>query len=275
MAATGVDNSERDGSITRWLSHLLRWSSRAALTRPPETARYGSHPEQVADLWLPDGTGPHPVVVSIHGGYFRRQYRRDLHDPLARALVASGLAVLNIEYRRVGTGGSFDHTTEDVMTAISWLAERRSSRGGLGEEVSVVGHSAGGYLALSAATHPDVDVVVALSAVSDLADCARGGYDGGAISAWLGASPDQDPARYAHADLLRQLPTGATTWLLHGDADRSVPAHQSTRYVDRASQAGDPSTLHLLPGEGHFGVIDPRSPAFAAWHQPLVERMRG
>jgi acetyl esterase/lipase len=276
MAQAGVDNPERDGSLTRWLAHLLRWSSRASsASRPPETARYGSHPEQVADLWMPDGPGPHPVVVSIHGGYFRRQYRRDIHDPLARALVGSGLAVLNIEYRRVGTGGSWDHTTEDVMTAISWLSERRTRRGGLGDEVSLVGHSAGGYLALWAATHPDVHFVVGLSAVSDLADCARGGYDGGSVAAWLGAAPDSDPARYAHADLLGQLPTRATTWLVHGDADRTVPLHQSTRYVDRALQAGDVSSLRVLPGEGHFGVIDPRSPAFAAWHDPLVERMRG
>lgn len=242
--------------------------------------RYGSHPEQVADLWLPGpprrGTPgvspPYPVVVSIHGGYFQKRYRRDLHDPLSRRLMASGLAVLNVEYRRSRTGGSLERTTDDVMSAISWLQSRsRDWRPG----VSVVGHSAGGYLALWAASHPSVDLAVGLAATSDLVDCVNGGYDGGAVAAWLGARPKDDPTRYAQADLLRRLPTGATTWLVHGDGDQTVPLHQSTRYVERASQEGDASTLEVLAGEGHFSVIDPGTPAFATWHDRLVERVVG
>jgi acetyl esterase/lipase len=258
---------------------LRRLGSGSGLGRAPETVRYGSHPEQVADLWLPrpprrgaEGVVPHPVVVSIHGGYFRKQYRRDLHDPLARRLVASGLAVLNVEYRRAGAGGSLERTTDDVMAAISWLQSRP---GDWRPGVSVVGHSAGGYLALWAASHPLVDLAVGLSAASDLVDCVNGNYDGGSVAAWLGARPVDDPDRYANADLLRRLPTGATTWLVHGDDDRTVPVHQSTRYVERARQEGDASTLEVLAGEGHFGVIDPATPAFAAWHDRLVRRVLG
>ena len=140
-----------------------------------EVVRYGEHPEQVADLWLPPDDGPHPVVVSIHGGYFQQQYRRDGHDPLAQALVATGLAVLNIEYRRARTGGTLETTTGDVMTAISLVRQRSE----LCPRVGVVGHSAGGYLALWAASHPDVDLVVALAPTADLVDCVNGRYDGG------------------------------------------------------------------------------------------------
>ena len=242
--------------------------------------RYGSHPEQVADLWMPGpvrrprpGVGPpYPVVVSIHGGYFQRQYRRDLHDPLCRHLVAAGLAVLNVEYRRSRTDGSLERTTDDVMSAISWLGSRSAHwRPG----VSVVGHSAGGYLALWAASHPSVDLAVGLAAVSDLVDCVNGGYDGGAVATWLGSRPKDDPARYAQADLLRRLPTGTATWLVHGDNDLTVPLHQSTRYVERARQEGDASTLSVLAGGDHFAVIDPGSVAFASWYDRLVERVLG
>lgn len=245
--------------------------------RGPSTVRYGADPDQVADLWLPTASGPegaaasgHPVVVSIHGGYFQAKYRRDLHDPLSRRLAESGLAVLNIEYRRAGRAGSLEQTTDDVMAAITWLV---SDSGRWKPGVSVVGHSAGGYLALWAASHPAVDLVIALAAASDLADCVGGGYDGGAVVAWLGARPEQDPARYEQADLARRLPTGATTWLVHGDADDTVPFEQSTRYAQQARQAGDDSLLQILPGQGHFGVIEPGSPAFEYWHRKLVERL--
>lgn len=232
-----------------------------------ETIRYGAGSEQVADLWLPDGPGPHHVVVSIHGGYFQQPYRRSLHDPIARALADSGLGVLNIEYRRARTGGSLETTTDDVMAAISWLGTRR---GDLRPGAAVVGHSAGGYLALWAASHPDVDVVVALAAASDLADCVTGRYDGGAVAAWLGATPTSAPDVYARADLISRLPTGATTYLVHGTLDRTVPLHQSERYVERARAAGDDATLVALSGQGHFGVIDPADPAYATWRALLT-----
>ena len=235
---------------------------------PLETVRYGAGSEQVADLWLPDGAGPHPVVVSIHGGYFQQPYRRDLHDPIARALSHSGLAVLNIEYRRARTGGSLETTTDDVMAAISWLGTRRAD---LRPRAAVVGHSAGGYLALWAASHPDVDVVVALAAACDLVDCVTGRYDGGAVAAWLGGTPTKSPDVYARADLTRRLPTGASTYLVHGTLDRTVPLHQSERYVEQARAAGDDATLVALAGQGHFGVIDPADPAYATWRALLTE----
>jgi acetyl esterase/lipase len=215
------------------------------------------------------------VVVSIHGGYFQKQYRRDIHDPLARRLVASGIAVLNIEYRRARTDGSLDRTTDDVMAAISSLREResRDRPHRLRERVTALGHSAGGYLALWAGSHPDVEHVVALAAASDLVDCVQGGYDGGSVAAWLGATPKEAPALYAQADLLARLPMGTTSWLVHGDADTTVPPHQSTRYAERARQVGDDAEVHLLPGHGHFGVIDPRDDAFAQWHKLLLERV--
>jgi acetyl esterase/lipase len=78
------------------------------------------------------------------------------------------------------------------------------------------------------------------------------------------------PATYAAADLLARLPTGTTTWLVHGDQDNLVPPRQSVRYAERARAASDDSTVFLLAGQGHFGVIDPADPAFASWSARLV-----
>jgi acetyl esterase/lipase len=249
-------------------------TAEGSMSRPAranETVGYGAHREQVGDLWLPAGPGPHRVVVSIHGGYFAQTYRRDLHEPLARALVASGLAVLNIEYRRARTGGSLEATTDDVMAAISWLSRRPAD---LAPGVAVVGHSAGGYLALWAASHPAVELVVALAAASDLADCVTGRYDGGAVAAWLGATPAGDPELYQRSELRRRLPTGAATYLVHGTLDRTVPLHQSERYVEQACRAGDSAMLVALEGAGHFAVIEPADPAFKTWQALLVDRLR-
>ncbi len=227
------------------------------------TLRYGPHPEQYADVRLPDGPGPHPAVVSLHGGYFQAQYGLDLHEPMARRLVAAGCAVANVEYRRADAGGSFEETTADVVAAVSALhgLEDVDLRPGL----AVVGHSAGGYLALWAAAHPQVHLVVALAAASDLVDCVRGGYDGGGIVRWMGATPQTAPERYAGADLLARLPTGATTWLFHGTADPLVPAAQSVRFAAAAQAAGDDAHLELLDSEGHFTVIEPGTDAFERW----------
>lgn len=158
---------------------------------PARTLRYGPHREQVADLWLPAGPGPHPTVVSVHGGYFQAAHGRDLHDPMAHRLVGAGIAVLNVEYRRANAGGSFHETTQDVLAAVDLLGSVPDVR--LRRGVAAVGHSAGGYLALWAAAHPDVELVVALAAASDLPDCVRGGYDGGGVAHWMGRPPTLTP----------------------------------------------------------------------------------
>ncbi len=230
------------------------------------TLRYGPHPEQYADLWLPDGPGPHPVVVSLHGGYFQAQYGLDLHEPMARRLVEAGCAVANVEYRRADAGGSFEESTADVVAAVGALDVLDGLDGvDLRPGLAVVGHSAGGYLALWAAAHPQVRLVVALAAASDLVDCVRGGYDGGGIVRWMGATPQAAPERYVAADLLARLPTAATTWLVHGTADPLVPAAQSVRFAAAARAAGDDTHLELLDSEGHFTVIEPGSDAFGRW----------
>ena len=110
------------------------------------TVRYGVGPEQVADLRVPEGAGPHPVAVVLHGGFWLERYRRDLMDGPAADLTARGWATWNVEYRRLGaSGGGWPATFEDVAAAVDHLPDVDAPLD-LGR-VSAVGHSAGGHLA--------------------------------------------------------------------------------------------------------------------------------
>jgi acetyl esterase/lipase len=226
----------------------------------PTTSSYGPHPDQVADLWLPDVEGEPPLVVSLHGGYFAAGYRRDLHDEIAAELARRGFAVWNVEYRRTGTG-SLRETTGDVWAAVDAAPGDRP--------VAVFGHSAGGYLTEWVASHPRVEHVVPLAAALDLAGVVRAGWDSGAVSEWLGAGPDDNPGIYAAADLRRRLPAGASRVLIHGTADDRVGVEQSRDFAVDAAASGDPTDLVELEGVGHFEFLDPREPAFEALYRAL------
>jgi acetyl esterase/lipase len=249
-------------SLVAWLMDLRAWDADRATASAPVTVAYGDHPDQVADLWLPADVEDPPVVVSVHGGYFMAPYRRDLHLPIARELVRRGFAVWNVEYRRTGTGGGLEETTDDVWAAVDALPlpARR---------VAVFGHSAGGYLAEWLAAHPRVDLVVPLAGALDLAGVVRAGWDGGAVAEWLGARPEEDPDRYAAADLRRRLPTGASRVLIHGTADTTVGVVQSREFAVAAATAGDRTDLVELAGEGHYAFLDPRQRAFEALYEVL------
>lgn len=226
---------------------------------PARTVRYGAAAEQAADLWLPAEPVPGVAVLSLHGGYFRPEYERDLHDPLSRWLSGRGLPVCNAEYRRGGSGG-FAETEADVLAAADLALELA----GVGGRVAAIGHSAGGYLAGLVARHPAVGLVVSMGGVADLREVATHGWDSGAITAWLGARPDADPELYARTDLRRWMPTGAEHVLVHGTDDTTVPVTQSRDLAAALAAAGDPVELVELPGEGHFGFLDPEHPAARA-----------
>ena len=127
------------------------------------------------------GRARSPVVVSLHGGYFRAAFGRDLHDPIGRELARRGFAVWNVGYRRTGTGGGLRETTGDAWAAVD-------AAPGTGP-VAVFGHSAGGYLAEWVAAHPRVELAVPLAGVLDPAGVVRAGWDRGGVSDWLGAGP--------------------------------------------------------------------------------------
>jgi pimeloyl-ACP methyl ester carboxylesterase len=228
-----------------------------------ERLAYGPEPKQFADLRLPAGPGPFPLAIVLHGGYWKAQYNLIHTGPLCAELAASGIASWNVEYRCVGdVGGGWPGTADDVHLAVAYV-ERLRQRHPLDEAV-IVGHSAGGHLALLAGKRAGLPVV-ALAAVSDLAEPVRRLGVVSAPGVFLGgAHPDEAPVLYAEASPLAQLPLGVPQTLIHGTADDVVPFVLSERY---AAAANAEARLIPLEGAGHFEPIDPLS---HEWPQTLA-----
>jgi len=229
---------------------------------PPDAEiRYGPEPEQIADLRLPSRRGPLAAVVLLHGGFWRSAYDRTHVRPMADGLVQAGYAVATPEYARTGARGGWPSTFDDVRLAVARLPELVGDSVEIGDVV-LVGHSAGGHLALWCAGLDLLDAyagVVALAPVADLVAAFRLDLDGGAVRALLGGSPEQVPDRYDAADPSRlPVPTGRVV-VLHGQEDAQVPVDGSVRYAARTS-----ADLRVLPGVEHFGLIDPTSAAWPA-----------
>lgn len=250
-------------------------------TGPVQTLRYGPDPSQFVELTLPDSTtGPAPVAVVVHGGFWRSEYGLDLGRPLAATLPGRGWAALNIEYRRVGNGGGYPATFTDVAAAIDLLAGAAAAAARDRDveldltRVVTIGHSAGGHLAAWAATRagqdegaPGAGPAVAISAVVsqagvlDLIACAGEHLGGGAAQAFLGGEPNQVPDRYRATSPIERLPLGLPTLCVHATGDGNVPISQSEAFVTAALAAGDDAELAVVQGD-HFVVIDPANQAW-------------
>jgi acetyl esterase/lipase len=248
----------------------------------PRRLRYGTRRGQRADLWLPAERNPDgslPVVVLIHGGFWRSPYTKLLMTRLARSVRSQGWAAWNVEYRRVGWlggGGGWPATLIDVALAVDHLGALAGVDVG---RVVVCGHSAGGQLALWVAGRrrlpagapgagPLVLVrgAVALAGVTDLRRIAERGAGNGAtaVSRLLGGPPEQVGDRYAVASPIELLPLGVPSVLIHGLDDQTVSPSASERFASRAVDAGDEAVYVAIAGAGHRSMLDPRGPGWAA-----------
>lgn len=222
----------------------------------PVRYTYGDHPSQYAEISLPAGSAPAPVVVVVHGGYWSASYGAELGRPVAADLVGRGFAAVNLEYRRMGDGGGWPQTGQDVAAAVDAL---RGYSAGLDlNRIVALGHSAGGQLAGWLASRHGGAVVltgaVLQAGVLDLVGGSREGLGGGAVDSYLGGSPAEKPDAYAHASPLALVPLGVPTICVHGTADTHVPLRQSQVFVDAARRAGDASELQTFDGD-HFDLI--------------------
>jgi acetyl esterase/lipase len=246
--------------------------------------RYGPHRSQRADLYVPKGAGPHPVMVAIHGGSWHAGYGKIVMRGLAGDLVRCGWAVWNIEYRRIGDGGGWPETFEDVAAVIDRLPELTAPLDL--EQVALLGHSAGGHLALWAAGREKLPAgvpgalsgpakmrlqhVISQAGVCDLAEGYRRMPEG-PVKTLIGGGPEQFPERYAVADPLAQVPLDIPVLLVHGVQDETVSVDLSRNYERAARAAG--AAVELVEIEGaagrHRAHIDPRGEAWAA----VLERL--
>lgn len=216
---------------------------------PDQTLGYGDGADRAVDAWLP-ATGDRPLVIVIHGGFWRAEYDRTHTRVMCAALRDVGWPVAAIEYRRVS--GHPDATVDDIREAIAHVPGQLPGTG-----LVVLGHSAGGHLALwLASTCPPADLVgtLALAALADLAAAHSAGLSNDAVTEFLGGPPggrpDLDPK-------LLGRPAGAVT-LIHGTDDTTVPPEISRSYVDAHPNA----RLVELPATGHYELIDPASHAW-------------
>ncbi|MEU4537816.1 alpha/beta hydrolase [Streptosporangium sp. NPDC023825] len=282
----------------------LTWAIRHAvhrMRRPAHRVAYGDHPDQWAEVRLPygvtgqapatvpprgtpAGTPPYenggqaptaareagertPTVVLLHGGFWRSIWGADLMDALAVDLAERGFAAWNLEYRRPDLHG-WDATTGDVARGVALAAE--SARGPL----VVIGHSAGGQLALRAAADDHrITLAVSLAGVLDLAEGDRRHMSSGAVAVALGGSAAEAPAAYRRSGPLERLPLGVPQLIVQGGGDDLDLVDFGRRYARAAQEAGDQVTYLEMSGD-HFDVIDPASPIWRATAGAVAEHRR-
>jgi acetyl esterase/lipase len=232
------------------------------VTAPDLVLRYGAGSDALVDVHLPAFRTPAPLLVLVHGGFWRAAYDRTHTRPMADALRDLGYVVATPEYRRTGSGGGWPATFDDIASVrqqLPGLLAGAVPGRVAGDRTVLVGHSAGGHLALWWSLTGAGEPVVALAPVANLARAHADDLDGGAVAALLGGSPGEHPDRYAAADTARLLAASAApprVVVLHGTEDRQVP------YVHSQGLAG--VELVTLEGSGHFELIDPSSQQWPA-----------
>jgi acetyl esterase/lipase len=218
---------------------------------------YGPHPDQHVEVFDPKGSRRATIAV-LHGGFWRAAYARDLMEALCRDLAARGYEAWNVEYRRIGAGGGWPETFDDVSRAVH-DAQR---------PLITIGHSAGGHLALWLAAEVRAALAVSQAGVVDLEEAWRLGLSSRAAGELLGGSPEEVPERYAAASPAARVPLGVPQLLVHGRRDDIVPPAMSRAYRDRAVAAGDEVEL-VETDEAHMECLDPGSESWAAILQRL------
>jgi acetyl esterase/lipase len=179
-------------------------------------------------------------------------------NALCADLAARGYEAWNVEYRRLGSGGGWPATFDDVRGAVSTA----------GRPLVTIGHSAGGHLALWLGAEVGATLAVSQAGVVDLEEAWRLGLSSHAAAELMGATPVDAPDRFAAASPAARVPLGIRQLLVHGRRDDTVPVAISRAYAARAREAGDDVEL-VETDEGHFECLEPTSASWAA----IVDRL--
>ena len=221
----------------------------------PERIPYSSAASQIFELWQPE-LAVAGFLMFIHGGFWRAKYDLSHANPFCAALTERGIVTANLEYRHVGQpGGGWPGMFADVMAGLKAVSER------IGGAPVVVGHSAGGHLALRLSCEPvPLKAVIALAPVADLRLAYELNLSNGAVAEFLEGAPEVVPSRYdeacasSHASSSRRV-------IVHGTKDEDVPIGITRAFMQaRQNDPVRPSVLEI-PNAGHMDLIDPESPA--------------
>jgi acetyl esterase/lipase len=254
----------------------LTWAELSKMPLPPPGKRipYGDAPQQFGELRVPQGDGPFPVFVVVHGGCWLAGYDLTYITRIAAWLTERGFATWTIEYRRLGDeGGGWPGTLRDVAAAADALREIAKTHPLDVERVFTTGHSAGGQLALWLASRGNLPAdselfvkepvairgVVGLAAITDLATYRIGPPKSchASVEPLLGGTPEDVPERYAHTSPIERLPLGVPQVFIHGERDPTVSLESVSSYTAAAQQAGDRATVLTLRDAGHFETAAP------------------
>ncbi|UGB28731.1 alpha/beta hydrolase family protein [Metabacillus sp. B2-18] len=241
---------------------------------------YGEHCSQFGVLRMPENNKPSRVIVLIHGGFWQSKYDLEENNPIAEDLTSRGYATWNIEYRRVGEeGGGWTGTFNDVIDAINYLNQLKEAYNLDLTNLVIVGHSAGGHLALWAASRTTpfnseltfnklnvpIKKVISLAGVTDLNKMWEHHEEKGInslVAALMDGTPKEVSERYKVASPIELIPIEINHVLVHGELDRHVPVELSKDYYLKAIEKGCHVNLAVLPDVEHFKIIDPSSTAW-------------
>jgi acetyl esterase/lipase len=263
-------------------------NSRAILNEEPppfdHRIAYGSDPLEFGELRLPRASGtkkPYPVVVVFHGGCWLAQYGLAYMGHLSADLTQSGIATWNVEYRRIGdNGGSWPGTFDDAARSVEYLRVLAKSYPIDLKRVILVGHSAGGHLALWVAGRRNLSPrsplyakdplplagIVSLAGITDLR--RKGTACDAQVQQLMHGAADQEGISYDLASPMALLPLGVRQTIIQGDRDGIIPTAMATSYIETAKRKGDDPRLVVVEKAGHFELVDPKS---FAWAQVKAE----
>jgi 3-dehydroquinate dehydratase-2 len=235
----------------------------AHVTMPHEIYSYGDGPSDIVDVREADGDGPAPVAVIVHGGFWRDVWKRDTMAPLCAAVTQLGWSTVNVEYTR--GPGSFTQAIDDITRALEWVRHNAGTHGFDTTRIVIIGHSAGGYLALKVA-HADGALAgaIALAPVTDLPAISAARPDDDPARDFIGSDRDTDPGLWEKA-ALRGEPL-VPVRLIHGADDDTVAISHTIDYV---SEHAPMAAQTLIKGVGHMGIIDPLGDGLDAIYESL------
>jgi acetyl esterase/lipase len=221
---------------------------------------YGTNPDQIMEVRDGYAGAARPLVIIVHGGFWRPDIDRVHARPMAEAVAAAGFTVALPEYSRVLRDP--EPTLADVKLLLAQSVQQIVAHNG---QVVLIGHSAGGHLVLWASAArlcPTLIGTLALAPVADLKLAHQLGLGKGAVARFLGCDPDRRP----DLDPCRMPRPSAAMTLLHGIDDDTVPIAISKSYV----AAHPTARLVAVADAGHYEVIDPHAPAWSSVMKELA-----